>query len=100
MFNNLFKFVENTTVNSILNIVVVFAVLLVLIAAIYFISKLMDSPNKEEKKPQQNVVSNRPLMRNVEIKDDDMMVAVLIATIDYREEVKTDVKLINVREVK
>ena len=60
----------------------------------------MDSPNKEEKKPQQNVVSNRPLMRNVEIKDDDMMVAVLIATIDYREEVKTDVKLINVREVK
>ena len=34
-----------------------------------------------------------------DIVDDDMMVAVLVATIDYRNQTKTDVRLKNVKQI-
>ena len=39
-------------------------------------------------------------VKNTNITDDDMMAAVLVATIDYRNEVKKDVRLVSVKEVK
>lgn len=34
-----------------------------------------------------------------DIKDEDMMVAALVATIDYAEEVKTDIRLISIKQI-
>ena len=47
----------------------------------------------EEKQP---VVVER---KSVEIADDDMMAAVLVATIDYRNETKKDVKVVSVKQI-
>ena len=37
---------------------------------------------------------------NTNIEDDDMMAAVLTASIDYQNEIKQDVRLVNVRRIK
>ena len=86
---------------SIICVLVVFTVLIIIILASYGCSKLVDyieTKNKttEEVKPQ--VTTNE--VKNTNITDEDMMAAVLVATIDYRNEVKKDVRLVSVKEVK
>ena len=82
-------------------VVIVFAVLLLIIAISSLVSKLIDKFDKEEVKP---VATNTPVVKNnevaIDINDEDMMAAILVATIDYRNEVKEDVKVISVKEVK
>ena len=39
------------------------------------------------------------IVDQIEALDDDAKAAVLAATIDYREEVKTDVELVSVKEI-
>ncbi len=89
----------NAAIYSLVAIVLVFAVLIILIGITYLVFKLLDlfesrkkngveSKNIEEK-------SNKP----VEIDDEDKMVAVLVASIDYRNEIKKDVKVVSVKEL-
>ena len=82
-------------------IVIVFAVLLLIIAISSLVSKLIDKFDKEAVKP---IATNTPVVKNnkvaIDINDEDMMAAILVATIDYRNEVKEDVKVISVKEVK
>ena len=82
-------------------VVIVFAVLLLIIAISSLVSKLIDKFDKEEVK---NVATTTPVAQNneiaIDINDEDMMAAILVATIDYRNEVKEDVKVISVKEVK
>ena len=82
-------------------ILIVFTVLLLIIAISSLVSKLIDKFDKEENK---NVATNTPVAQNskvaIDINDEDMMAAILVATIDYRNEVKEDVKVISVKEVK
>ena len=82
-------------------ILIVFTVLLLIIAISSLVSKLIDKFDKEEVK---NVATNTPVAQNneiaIDINDEDMMAAILVATIDYRNEVKEDVKVISVKEVK
>ena len=91
----------NGAIVCLVAIIIVFAVLLVIIAASALVSKLIERFVKEEAKP---VLKNSPIVHNdsieIDINDEDMMAAILVATIDYRNEVKEDVKVINVREVK
>ena len=81
-------------------ILIVFAVLLLIIAISSLVSKLIDKFDKAEVK---NVATNTPVAQNneiaIDINDEDMMAAILVATIDYRNEVKEDVKVISVKEV-
>lgn len=82
-------------------VLIVFSVLLLIIAISSLVSKLIERFAKEEAKP---VLQSKPVVNNnsvaIDINDEDMMAAILVATIDYRNEVKEDVKVINVREVK
>lgn len=91
----------NGAIVCLVAIIIVFSVLLVIIAASALVSKLIERFVKEEAKP---VLENSPTVHNnsvaIDINDEDMMAAILVATIDYRNEVKEDVKVINVREVK
>lgn len=77
---------------SLFSIVMVF-VLLLLVTVI--VEGLKD---QVKKKPP--VVSTHQASDSVEIKDEDMLVAVLVATIDYREETKSNIIVKSVKEIR
>lgn len=54
------------------------------------------SKNKKTKEP---IVEEKQPVSIKDIKDDDMMAAVLVATIDYATEVKQDVRLVSIRQI-
>lgn len=87
---------------SIICILVVFSVLAIIILASYGSSKLVDYIQTKNTKEvtEQKTVTPPTEVKNTNITDDDMMAAVLVATIDYRNEVKKDVRLVSVKEVK
>jgi Na+-transporting methylmalonyl-CoA/oxaloacetate decarboxylase gamma subunit len=87
---------------SIICILVVFSVLAIIILASYGSSKLVDYIQTKNAKEvtEQVPVSQTKEVKNTNITDDDMMAAVLVATIDYRNEIKKDVRLVSVKEVK
>lgn len=87
---------------SLVSILMVFAILLIIIGITSLIFKIVklieDRGNKKEVVSTEKEVPSPT--KSVEITDDDMMAAVLVATIDYQSEIKKDVRLISVREVK
>ena len=87
---------------SLICILVVFAVLAIIILASYGSSKLVDYVQTKNTKEVTEKTPVQPTqeVKNTSITDDDMMAAVLVATIDYRNEVKKDVRLVSVKEVK
>lgn len=92
-----FGFVDGL-IPSLICIVLVFLILFILTLILSGINKIKAL---DEKKVPKLELPNRETKRVKfeDIKDEDMMAAVLVATIDYREEVKTDVELINVKEI-
>ena len=93
---------------SIVSILMVFAILLIIIGVTTLVFKLtglfeMKKQVEEAAKKNNIVPTVAPVtneVKSVEITDDDMMAAVLVATIDYRNEVKKDVRLVSVKKVK
>ncbi|CDC42146.1 unknown [Firmicutes bacterium CAG:449] len=89
---------------SLVSILMVFAILLIIIGITSLVFKIVRMFEEREKEKNAIVtnekVSSTPVTKSVEIVDDDMMAAVLVATIDYQSEIKKDVRLISVREVK
>lgn len=93
---------------SIVAILMVFAILLIIIGittlvfkamGLFEMKKELDSAKKAKEVP--STVASAPAVREeVKITDDDMMAAVLVATIDYRNEIKKDVRVVSVKEVK
>lgn len=83
---------------SLFAILMVFSVLVIIIAVTSFISYLINKFTKKE--VIKEVKEERKVAKNLNIEDDDMMVAVLIASIDYQNEIKQDVRLTNVRRIK
>lgn len=79
-------------------ILMVFSVLVIIIAITSFISYLINKFAKKE--VTKEIKEERKVAKNLNIEDDDMMVAVLIASIDYQNKIKQDVRLTNVRRIK
>ena len=79
-------------------ILMVFSVLVIIIAVTSFISYLINKFTKKEEVKE--VKEEKKVTKNLNIEDEDMMVAVLIASIDYQNEIKKDVRLTNVRRIK
>ena len=89
---------------SILAIAMVFAILLIIIGIttlVFKITGLFDLKKELDaaKKASQGEVAPAS-NEEVSIKDDDMMAAVLVATIDYRLTHKSDVRVVSVKEIK
>lgn len=87
---------------SLVCILIVFAILI----AIYLIVALLNKikaldVKKQEVKETETKTNTQSFERTKleDIEDDDMMAAVLVATIDYRNEIKEDVRLIRVRKI-
>ena len=81
-------------------ILMVFMVLLVIILIASLVSAIINKvemkkvtqTNKQEKETKTQTTSLK-----IDVNDEDMMAAILVATIDYRNEVKEDVKVVSVR---
>jgi len=89
--------ISDSALMSLLSIVIVFAVLFIIIGVTELIFKftgLLELKGKVDKKSEDVITNNK------DIKDDDMMVAVLVASIDYQNETGKDVKLVSVKEIK
>lgn len=94
---------------SVVAILMVFVILLIIIGVTTLVFKAnglfeMKKQLDASKKGSQAPVAAAPVASTnnepVNITDDDMMAAVLVATIDYRNEIKKDVKVVSVREIK
>ena len=87
---------------ALFSILVVFVILILITLIIALMAKLKITDKKEVKqvaKPVEQPVATRKTTKLEDIKDDDMMAAVLVATIDYANEIKEDVHLVSVREL-
>ncbi len=89
---------------SILAIAMVFAILLIIIGVTYLVFKLtglfdLKKELDEAKKAKEAASAPAAASGEVTIKDDDMMAAVLVATIDYRLTHKSDVRVVSVKEI-
>ena len=88
---------------ALFSILVVFVILILITLIISLMAKLkLEDKNAEVKqvaKPVEQPVVTRKQTKLEDIKDDDMMAAVLVATIDYANEIKEDVHLVSVREL-
>ena len=82
-------------------ILIVFVVLCLIIGSIKLLQLFVKKFSKKETKAEV-VEESKPVENtndNLEIEDDDMMAAVLVATIDYANETKKDVKLKSVKRI-
>lgn len=95
-----FNFVDGL-IPSLICIIIVFLVLALLAGILSVLNRIKALDVKEEAKPiaKSNTASVKREHIDFEALDDDMKAAVLVATIDYREEVKTDVELVSVKEI-
>ena len=87
---------------ALFSILVVFVILILITLIIALMAKLKITDKKEVKqvaKPVEQPKVSRKQTKLEDIKDDDMMAAVLVATIDYANEIKEDVHLVSVREL-
>lgn len=94
-----FGFVDGL-IPSLICILIVFFVLALLAFILWLVNKIKWLDVKEQ--PKQETAANNTVERmhiDFESLDDDAKAAVLAATIDYREECKTDVELISVKEI-
>ena len=86
---------------SVVAIAMVFVILLVIIGVTYLVFKLtglFDLKKELDEAKKAKEASSAP-SGEVEIKDDDMMAAVLVATIDYRLTHKSDVRVVSVKQI-
>ncbi|BCR36160.1 OadG family protein [Mariniplasma anaerobium] len=80
---------------SLFSIVIVFVLLSLIALAIQSLKYTHKKPKVMPLKAQKYV---KPFELS-DIKDEDMMVAALVASIDYFEEIKEDVRVVSVKEI-
>ena len=89
---------------SVLAIVLVFAILAIIIALTFTIGKAIEKKSANKIDNKQEVVSTpAPQQANkvaIDLNDEDAVVAMLVASIDYREKTKKDFKVISVKEIR
>lgn len=91
---------------SLVAIALVFLILLILIGATYLIFKLLRI--RDEKNPLKNkkntakVIEDKKenLLINVDYNDEDLVAGIIACSIDYRNEIKKDVKVVKIVMIK
>ena len=90
---------------SIIAIALVFTILTIIIAITFGAGKLIDKyatdtktkPTPDKTPSPANATTNKI---DVDLTDEDAIVATLIASIDYRQQTKKDIKVISIKEIK
>ncbi len=85
---------------ALIAILIVFVILAIIICAIKLMEIIYKKAAKKKEVPVTDEVSEKvEEVKNTNIEDDDMMAAVLVATIDYANETKKDVRLKSVKRI-
>ena len=82
---------------ALLAIAIVFSVLVLVIFCVKFLYVFFK--NKKDKVEEVIETPKAPVVKSTEIKDEDMMVAALIATIDFNNETKEDARLVSIKQI-
>jgi Na+-transporting methylmalonyl-CoA/oxaloacetate decarboxylase gamma subunit len=82
---------------TIFAIVVVFILLELVTLSIEGLAKIQTKPKSEA--IAASPVASSKAFRVEDFKDEDMMVAALVASIDYQEQAKTNVRVVSIKEV-
>lgn len=90
---------SEAAIYSLVAVVMVFVVLLILIGVTYLIFKWLNLFDRVKTPKCIKTKETKKADDKVSISDEDMMVAVLVASIDYRNEIKKDVKVVSVKEI-
>jgi len=88
---------------SILAIALVFAILAVIIAITFFVGKGIEKYSLKTTLNKQEVAVSKTqdtIKQGLDLSDEDAVVAALVASIDYRNQVKKDIKVISIKEIK
>ena len=85
---------------SLVAIAIVFVVLALLVLIVSLMAKINFEGKKKEEAPAPVVAAPQKKFTIDDIKDEDMMVAALVATADFIEETKkTDVRVVSVKQI-
>lgn len=98
--NENISFLEGLSVTATC-VLIVFAMLIILALAVALFQFIKGGDKKVEEAPTPVVSAPqpRPSLKLEDIKDDDMMAAALVATIDYYEETKQDVRVVSIKQI-
>lgn len=98
--NENISFLEGLSVTATC-VLIVFAMLIILALAVALFQFIKGGDKKVEEAPTPVVsaLQPKPSIKLEDIKDDDMMAAALVATIDYYEETKQDVRVVSIKQI-
>ena len=98
--NENISFFDGLSVTAIC-VLIVFAMLILLALAVALFQFIKGGDNKVEETPAPvaSAPQPRPSLKLEDIKDDYMMAAALVATIDYYEETKQDVRVVSIKQI-
>lgn len=100
MINGFFRydFVTGGIV-AVVSILMVFLILVLIIFLTELVAKAMgNDEEKEETVVETKVVT--PSVEHLDLNDEDATVAALVASIDYRNKTKKNIRVVSIREVK
>ena len=84
---------------AVVSILMVFLILVLIIFLTELVAKAMgNDEEKEETVVQTKVVT--PSVEHLDLNDEDATVAALVASIDYRNKTKKNIRVVSIREVK
>lgn len=84
---------------ALLAIAIVFTVLVLVIFCVKFMYVFFKNKKNIVKEVVNEEAPKAPVVKSTEIKDEDMMVAALIATIDFNNETKEDARLVSIKQI-
>ena len=84
---------------AVVSILMVFLILVLIIFLTELVAKAMgNDEEKEETVVETKVV--KPSVEHLDLNDEDATVAALVASIDYRNKTKKNIRVVSIREVK
>lgn len=93
------SFFDSLTITAIC-VLIVFIMLILLALVVAAFQLFNKKPVQEVVEDVQPVQYTQPSSLKLEdIKDEDMMVAALVASIDYHEEIKQDVRVVSIKQI-
>ena len=84
---------------AVVSILMVFLILVLIIFLTELVAKAMGNDEKEEETKVEAPVA-APAVSHLDLNDEDATVAALVASIDYRNKTKKNIRVVSIREVK
>lgn len=100
VLNGVEKGLSDGAVVSIVSIALVFSILAIIIGITFVVNLVIQKTAKKEQSKEEDNNSSTPAVKTVTVDSEEAEVAVLVASIDYRNEIKKDIKVVSVKEIK